>query len=337
MITTDGIKSAWAEGLDYKGVILEDSEYNIWGSSPIWGNDGRVHVFSSRIPKDPGFYDWWATSQIAHYVADQPEGPFTFVEVLLKPGDSPKDAWDHGTQHNPTITKIDGLYVLSYHSAMGTLTDRRRDTIRIGMMTATDINGPWKKLGKMLEPPTPEESNVVTGEHYGFTDNPSLIKHRDGRFFLYYRIKFPGLEGGNTYGVAIADKLEGPYKHHPDRVVNNPTYIEDPYVFYLDGLFYMLITDNHNPSGKQGMLLSSEDGLLFGYNQGVGFGVICDYISSDQAPESESETPRGCFERPQLLLKNGVPTHMFTPCLHNVNEKLESRCYLFSVLGADSD
>lgn len=43
-------------------------------------------------------------------------------------------AYSMGTQHNPTITRIDDLYVLSYHSAMGTLTDRRRDTIRIGLM-----------------------------------------------------------------------------------------------------------------------------------------------------------------------------------------------------------
>lgn len=325
------LKATWQGRLKYKGVILEDPEYNIWGSSPVWGNDGKVHLFSARIPKDPGFYHWWATSEIGHYVADRPEGPFSLVKVLLKPGEAPAGAWDHGTQHNPTITKIDDLYVLSYHSAMGTVTDRRRDTIRIGMMTARDINGPWTKLGKILDPPTPEESNVVTGEHYGFTDNPSLVKHPDGRFFLYYRIKYPGLAGDNTYAVAIADRLEGPYVHHPDRVVNNPTYIEDPYVFVRDGLFYMLITDNHNPQGKQGMLLTSEDGLSFDYYKGQGYGVISDYIPPDQLPESESEIPRGCFERPQLLLKDGFPTHFYTPCLHDVNGSKESKCYLFSI------
>jgi hypothetical protein len=330
IIVTD-LKATWADRLQYEGVILEDPDYNIWGSSPIWGNDGKVHVFSARIPVATGFYKWWATSEIAHYVADKPGGPFKLVEVLLKPGDSSESEWDCGTQHNPTITKIDDLFVLSYHSAMGTLADRRRDTIRIGMMTATDINGPWTKLGKVLDPPTPEESNVVTGEHYGFTDNPSLVRHPDGRFFLYYRIKFPGLKGGNTYAVAIADKLEGPYVHYPDRVVNNPTYIEDPYVFVHNGLFYMLITDNHNPKGKQGMLLTSKDGLSFDYYQGEGFGVISDYISEEQLPADPAEIPGGCFERPQLLLKDGVPTHLFTPCGQKVDGDVKTRCYLFSI------
>jgi len=328
---SDTLKKNWKDRLEYQGVILDHPDYNIWGSSPIWGNDGKVHLFSSRIPKDLGFYKWWATSQIAHYVADQPEGPFALVDIIAKPGDSPPEAWDHSTQHNPTITQFGDLFVLSYHSAMGTVENRRRDTIRIGMMTATDINGPWTKLGSMLEPPTPKESNAVTVEHEGFTDNPSLVRHPDGRYFLYYRIKYPGLEGDCTYGVAISNKLEGPYHHHPERVVNNPTYIEDPYVFVHEETFYMLITDNHNPNGKQGMLLTSKDGLNFDYQDGVGYGVISDYIPQDKMPLTETEVPKGCFERPQLLLKDGVPTHFYTPCLHNVNGNLESRCYLFSI------
>lgn len=324
-------KKSWPARLQYEGVILEDACYNIWGSSPVWGNDGKVHLFSSRIPKDPGFHRWWATSQIAHYVADRPEGPYALVEVLLKPGDSPATEWDCGTQHNPTITRIDDRFVLSYHSAMGTMENRRRDTIRIGMMTATDINGPWTKLGKMLDPPTPDESNVVTGEHYGFTDNPSLVRHPDGRFFLYYRIKFPGLEGGCTYGVAIADKLEGPYVHHPDRVVNNPSYIEDPYVFAHEGLFYMLITDNHNPEGAAGMMLSSEAGLFFDYYLGQRYGVISDYIPPEQLPADPAKIPGGCFERPQLLFKDGMPTHLFAPCGRMLGDDMDTRCYLFSI------
>ncbi|MBT7066182.1 MAG: hypothetical protein HN919_07750, partial [Verrucomicrobia bacterium] len=219
---------------------------------------------------------------------------------------------------------------LSYHSSAGTPTNRRRDSIRIGMMTATDINGPWTKLGLMLEPPTPEESNVVTGEHYGFTDNPSLVRHPDGRFFLYYRLKYPDLKCGCTYGVAIADRLEGPYRHQRDPVVNNPTYVEDPYVFIHDGLFHMLLNDNHGPHGPQAMLLTSEDGLFFDYDQGVRFGVIADYIAPDQLPADPEEIPKGFFERPQLLLKDGEPTHLFTPG-GRVSGSAGTRCYLFEI------
>jgi len=324
------LKTKWASRLRYKGVVISDPDYHIWGSSPIWGNDGKVHVFSSRIPRSTGFEFWWATSQIAHYVADQPEGPFEFVEVLLQPGQTPPGSWDYGTHHNPTITKIDDLFVLSYHSAMGTIQDRRRDTIRIGMMTATDINGPWTKLGKMLDPPTPEESSVVSGKHYGFTDNPSLIRHPDGRFFLYYRLKYPDLACGCTYGVAIADKLDGPYVHYRDPVVNNPTYIEDPYAFIYEGVFYMVINDNHGPDGPAAMLVSSKDGLFYDYFQGVRFGRIADYIPPDQMPEDPDEIPGGFFERPQLLLKDGAPTHLFCPG-GRVSGSRGTCCYLFEI------
>jgi hypothetical protein len=326
------LAKGWAERLGYVGVVIEDDDFHIWGSSPIWGNDGKVHVFSARIPVATGFHMWWATSEIAHYVAEKPEGPFALVEVLLEPGQTPPGSWDTGTQHNPTITKIDDLFVLSYHSSMGTPTDRQRSSIRIGMMTATDINGPWKKLGMMLDPPTAEESNVIPQGKIGFTDNPSLVRHPDGRFLLYYRIKFPGLEGGNTYGVAIADRLEGPYVHHPDRVVNNPTYIEDPYVFVNEGLFHMLITDNHNEQGAQGLLLTSEDGLHFDYYQGHGYGLISDYIPPEQLPADAADIPRGCFERPQLLFNDGAPTHLFTPCGPGLNGGKKTCCYLFSIL-----
>ena len=324
------LKNNWSERLQYVGVVIEDDEYHIWGSSPIWGNDGKVHVFAARIPAETGFYKWWATSQIAHYVSDQPEGPFKFVEVLLEPGQTAPGSWDQGTQHNPTITKIDDLYVLSYHSGMGTLEDRKRPTMRIGMMIASDINGPWQKLGKILDTPTSGESDVVPPGYEGGTDNPALIRHPDGRYFLYYRLKFSGMEGGNTYGVAIADQLEGPYTHYPSRVVNNPTYIEDPYVFVCDSLFYMLITD---AKSRGGLLLSSEDGLHFDYREAVrAYGELSDYVPADKMPAPLPDMPGGSFERPQLLLRDGFPTHLYAPSGVNMNGGKNSCCYLFKIL-----
>ena len=322
------LRKDWSSRLRYVGVVLEEPDYHIWGSSPIWGNDGKVHLFSSRIPKATGFYKWWGTSQIAHYVAERPEGPFKLVEVLLKPGQSAPGAWDTGTQHNPTITRIGDRYVLLYHSSTSTAERRMRPSERIGMMTATDINGPWTKVGKILDPPTAKESREVPPTYNGNADNPSLVRHPDGRFFLYYRIKHRELEGHCTYGVAIADKLEGPYVHHPTRVVNNPTYIEDPYVFFLGGLFYMLITDNEN---HRGLLLASKDGLHFEYHQGHGFGTIADYIPAEKLPPDSSNVPRGVFERPQLLFKNGVPTHLYVPCRTAIKGGNGACCYLFAI------
>lgn len=124
----------------------------------------------------------------------------------------------------------------------------------------------------------------------------------------------------------MADGLEGPYVHHRDPVVNNPTYIEDPYAFIYDGVFYMVINDNHGPDGPAAMLVSSEDGLFYDYYQGVRFGRIADYIPPEQMPP---DPPKGFFERPQLLLKDGAPTHLFCPG-GRVNSG-GTRCYLFEL------
>ena len=186
-----------------------------------------------------------------------------------------------------------------------------------------------KKLGMVLAPPSPDETDIWSHRHIGGVCNPALIKHPDGRYWLYYRAKYHGLEGENTYGVAIADNLEGPYIHHPERVVNNPTYIEDPYVFVHDGLIYMLITDAES---RGGLLLTSVDGLHFDYNEAAhGFGEISDYVSPEELPPRIPDMPEGCFERPQLLLKNGIPTHLYAPCGTHMAGGTATCCYLFSI------
>lgn len=323
------LKENWAERLQYVGVVIEDDQYHIWGSSPIWGNDGKVHIFAARIPVKTGFGKWYATSEIARYVSDNPEGPFKFVEILLQPGQTPEGSWDVGAQHNPTIAKIDGLFVLTYHSNKATMTDRARMSHRIGMMTAKDINGPWKKVGMVLAPPASDDTSIWSHKHKGGVDNPALIKHPNGKYYLYYRAKWLGLKGDNTYGVAIADKLEGPYIHHPTRVINNPRYIEDPYVFVHDQVIYMLLTDNYK---SLGILLTSKDGLHFEFNEGVlGFGDMAAYMPAENVRKAPNyRHPK--FERPQLLMRDGVPTHMYAPGGANINGGKGTCCYLFKIL-----
>ena len=113
--------------------------------------------------------------------------------------------------------------------------------------------------------------------------------------------------------------------HQPKRVINNTRYIEDPYVFIHQDLFYMLLTDNYRHNG---LLLTSKDGLHFEFNEGVlGFDKMDTYIS----PEIIKSSPnyRGPkFERPQLLLKDGIPTHMYAPAGVNINGGKGTCCYL---------
>jgi hypothetical protein len=336
----DKFKAEWASKLEFKGVVLEEKNYHIWCTSPIWGNDGKVHLFVSRIPILPndknvkkGFEYWYSSSEIAQYTADKPEGPFQFRKVLLKPGDAPAGAWNCGTQHNPAIKYIDGKFVLLYHTNTSTVDNWTKKSHVIGMITATDINGPWSEPKMVLAPPAATDTAIWSHKIFGGIDNPTLLKHpKNGKYYLYYRgsYKAPNWRTVNTYGVAIAKKLEGPYVHYPKRVTNNEEtrFIEDPYVFAYKKKIYLLMTDNYL---NKGLLLSSVDGLFFEFKEGaLGFDKMNKYIPDSiikKAPNYHADK----FERPQLLLKNGKPTYLYAPAGVNLNNGNGTACYLFKI------
>jgi arylsulfatase A-like enzyme len=85
--------SAIAANLEWLGVAVSEPHYTIWGAAPIQDDDGRVHLFVARWPEanvDPA---WRKSSEIAHYVADRPEGPFRFKQVVLR-GTGRRGDWD---------------------------------------------------------------------------------------------------------------------------------------------------------------------------------------------------------------------------------------------------
>uniref|UniRef100_UPI0032177C69 glycoside hydrolase family protein n=1 Tax=uncultured Draconibacterium sp. TaxID=1573823 RepID=UPI0032177C69 len=329
---------SFADKLVFKKVIIEDDDFHIWGASPIWGNDGRIHVFTSRMPIEDnkqtqyGFNHWYATSEIAHYVADQVEGPYEYVKTLLKPGQAKEGAWNTGAQHNPFITKIDDVFVLLYVSNASTISNRNASSFRIGMMKTKDLNGSWEDCGYVLSAPAEDDtlawSYPLRAAGRG-VDNPTLLHHPNGKFYLYYRVKWKGLEGDNTYVVAIADKLEGPYIHGQKRLINNIRYIEDPYVFMEGNTVCMLVTDNYR---NKGLLLRSKDGLSFDFEQAEeGFHVMEQYIDKNIVEQAANyRHPK--FERPQLLIKDGKPTHLFAPGGCNINNGPGTCCYLLEIV-----
>ncbi len=62
---------SFADQWEYVGIAVEEPVYTIWGTSPIMGEDGKVHLFVARWPcelkVDPG---WRTHSEIAHYVGE---------------------------------------------------------------------------------------------------------------------------------------------------------------------------------------------------------------------------------------------------------------------------
>src|SRR5690606_34636783 len=119
-----------------RSLVLED--YYIWCSSPIWGSDGKVHLFYSRWKKEKGMSGWLRGSEIAHAVADRPDAPFADHGVVLSPREG---YWDSTTCHNPLIQKVGDTYYLFY---MGN-SNGKTDTKRIGIATSKSLDGPWER------------------------------------------------------------------------------------------------------------------------------------------------------------------------------------------------
>jgi hypothetical protein len=315
-------ESVFADHWEFVGKALEEPGYTIWGTSPICGDDGKVHLFVARWPcelkVDPG---WRTHSEIAHYVGNSPEGPFRFVEVVGK--GKGEEYWNAAGFHNPSIKKIDGKYVLVYIANDGA--PNHGPNQRIGMLVSKSLNGPWKEVPNENEPlliPPPDSNSWCYNSGCG-VNNPAFLKHPDGRYFLYFKaMTGPRPEGKVKMGLGIADKLEGPYIIQPNPITANDRGIEDGYAFIYNGKFALLTTDNHGmiESGG-GILWTSEDGIHFNTYE-KGFHRINQYTNIDMKQVAVHYGPQNSdyakFERPQILMKDGKPAYLYAPSGINI-------------------
>ncbi len=312
---------SWADRLEYIGIAVEEPGYHVWGSSPIIGPEGNTNLFVARWPTSAPFTPGWHTHcEIALYMSEKPEGPFTFKEIVLS--GTEEDSWDRLAPHNPTIHKVGTQYALLYIANTG---EGFPASQRIGMVVSKNIDGPWKKVGKdglILSPPD-NPSVWCHGSTVG-VNNPALLSRPDGRFFLYFK----AMRKGNIrrMGVAIAENLEGPYVFHDKPLTNNRTTIEDGYAFIEDRRTYLLTTDNHNGAG---LLWMSDDGITF-HDPVVGFDRMEQYI-----PEDIVKAATNCrdkkFERPQVLIQNGHPAYLYMPSGVNIRGGNGSCSYVFRI------
>ena len=304
--------SDFAKRLKPLGRILELEGYYVWGCSPIVAPDGKIHVFFSRWDAQKGMGGWINSSEIAHAVADNPGGPYENVETILAPRG--EGFFDGTTCHNPHIQLVDGKYCLFY---IGN-SNRKTNTKRIAMATSDSLSGPWIRPEK----PLLESGNVGDWDDH-CTSNPSFLKHPNGQYWLYYKSwnteeyehpVNPKIRGNRKYGLAIAEQLEGPYvKYSGNPIIDysalgNNRQLEDGNVFMEDGRFYMLARDMGRFDHEVGIMLESDDGIHWSEPKISYFGYS-HYLAQPEAPKNLRKYGR--FERPQILMKNGNPTHLF--------------------------
>lgn len=314
------VDRSWADRLEYIGIAVVEPGYHVWGSSPILGPDGKTHLFVARWPIATTFGGWATDCEIAHYVSERSTGPFAYKETVVR--GTGTSTWDKASPHNPTIHKVGDQYVLFYIANPG------RDfpaSQRIGMVIAPSLDGPWKKAGTDgLILSTPEDASVWSHGSTVGVNNPALLQHPDGRFFLYYKAMKAG--GLRRMGLAIADRVEGPYVFHPEPLTSNTGTIEDGYAFVEDGKINLLTTDNDNGTG---LLWTSDDGIHFG-KPILGFDKMEHYIA-EKTLDAATNYRGKKFERPQVLVQNGEPTHLFVASGANITSGNGSCSYVFRI------
>lgn len=290
--------------------VVDTPDWHLWGSSPVLDEEGEIQLFVARWPADVAWEPGWRRhSEIARYRAAKPEGPFEFIGTVLEPGG---EGWEAGGVHNPCVRKVGDRYAMFYISNdwNGGLA-KHGPNQRIGLRVAKSLDGPWRKVtpdGMILQP-----GNWCAGSGCG-VNNPAFVHAPDGRFLLYFKAR-PGKQGGVRMGVAVAERLEGPYVIQTSPITANDRTIEDGTAFLWGDKICLITTDNHGIIERGGGLLwVSDDGLRFREKPLHAFHPLRSYLK-DGVPKGARMHYGGetKFERPQMLTIDGKPSCMFLP------------------------
>ncbi len=322
-------ESNFCKSLSPVGRILEDPEYNVWCCSPIYGPDGKVHVFYSRWLNKYDHLGWVAACEVAHAVAETPEGPYETVGVALT--GSGGENWDSWSIHNPTVYEVDGKYILLYMGSNGSDLGITQEEIgkmtkeeylpyfhklvstkRVGMAVSDSLYGPWKRVGN--EPIIPIGHKGAWDDFC--TSNPAFVVTPDNKYRIYYkgwdRVTAEKFNGNRKYGYAEAETLLGPYKKYEENPVidfsnrEERMQCEDAYVWYEERKYKVIMRDMGVYNHEFGLYIESKDGQNWGdpliaYRDAP-------YYFNEPMPDLDRQ---GRFERPQLLMKNGKPEYLF--------------------------
>ncbi len=294
-------------------------DYWVWCGSVIRGDDGKYHMFASRWPRRLAFSPHWLTnSEIVRATSATPEGPYTFVEVVLSPRGAP--FWDGRMTHNPTIHKAGDTYLLfytgtTYEGPMPTpdSPERRgsprmlqaRANQRIGLATAKSPSGPWQRPDKPILPPRPGKWDAM------MTTNAAPCVLEDGSVLLVYKA-VANQKDLLRLGVAKAAHWAGPYERLRDEPIfrfdATGDHVEDAYVWRSGGQFELVMKDMKGGiSGEKGAGIhaTSKDGVDWTISKPA-LAYSRTVLWSDG-----TKTRQGSLERPQVLVERGRPTHLF--------------------------
>lgn len=291
----------------------------VWCGSVVRGDEGKYHMYASVWDKALAFSPHWVTnSKVVHAVSDTPQGPFSFADVALEPrGDG---FWDGRMTHNPTVHRHpDGRYLLfytgtTYEAPLPTPQTpashelawlEARGNQRVGLAIADNPNGPWVRCDKPLLDTRPGKWDAW------MNTNPAAVILEDGSVMLYYKAV------GHSkdllrYGVARADQVEGPYTRLTDEPIfrfdSTDDHIEDAYAWHNGQSYEMIFKDM-----KGGVCGQPKAGVHAFSDDGIDWKLAESPLAYSRTVQWDdgTTTEQPFLERPQLLLENGKPTHLY--------------------------
>lgn len=320
--------------IEYVGRAADNEGMHVWGSSPIQDKDGKTHLYAAQwsTATQPDFNGWYKDCEIGHYVSDSPEGPFEYLGVAVEDKDGL-----FNSPHNPTISNIDGQYQLCF------IVNENSDlkTQRIIMYVADDLNDTWRPAkgaeidGTILR--QTKDSSVWNYTARLGVSNPSLIKYK-GKYLLYHKSVVRKEPKGYvySYGVVVADAVEGPYIHNPTRVTEEKMPLEDAYAFTMKDSVYLMSRDFRGTLGNRGggLLWKSRDGFSFPAEKTVrAYEDLQHYVGEEHLKDAVSYRGKkdGHLERAQILFIDEKPAYLYLATGVQVKPGYGSSSHVFKI------
>lgn len=329
-MTTMETKALWKLGKVKKTGGFRREGYWVWCSSPVKGEDGRFHLFSSMWEKNVNGYNvpfmpnWISNSRVVRADSDTIEGPYTYREDVLPPRFG--DHWDGKMTHNPTIHYHKGKYLLFYTGATysgdipKTALPREahpgiRASQQIGLAVSDSVFGPWERYDQPILSPRRDNWDAL------MCTNPAVAIDDQGEILLLYKSAL-GDKTPMKYGVAKAKSYDSPFV----RISEKPLFeeytqaggfhCEDAYIWWTEGQYKMIFKDMSdfcNGEAFSGAHASSLDGVDWQLHRGV------KVYTKNVRWDDDSLSLQGNVERPQLYIEKGEPQYLFTATSDGTN------------------
>lgn len=272
---------------DASAVITVDGTYYVYYSRAT----GETFGFGTGDPEKKVFP--WDKTEV--WYATSTDG-WEWKEQGLAVGRGPAGAFDDRSVFTPEVLVHEGKYILVYQTVKAPYVNRVKN--QVGMAISDSPNGPFVKVDHPILSPTDdgewlgEEDTRFKVVKQGSFDShkvhdPTLMFYNN-KFYLYYKGERMGERktfGGREikWGVAIAEKLEGPYLKSEYNPITNSGH-ELCIWPYKGGIAALIITDGPERNTMQW----APDGINFEIMSHIKYGPpaagLDRSIDTDESP-----------------------------------------------------